>query len=162
MESATEFAGMFAAHAVWCVSDGETLIPLLAYDTGDGKPEMIRLVADHIEQGVAQGKEMLTKNTKKAKYAVLVFDGFITLKTGKIDALIVTIRDYSGGEAQITMAVPYRPAKDPKGFAVFRPKFLEFKGSEPDWKKVGSALWTGIDKHEKGAEVWNKHLDQTQ
>ena len=39
--------------------------------------------------------------------------------------------------------------------------FLGFKGSEPDWQKIGEALWVGIGKHEKGAEVWNKHLDES-
>lgn len=70
------------------------------------------------------------------------------------------IRDYTRGDAEITMAVPYRPARDPKGLAVRRPAFLGFKGSEPDWPQIGTAFWTGIAQHEKGAAVWNKHLDE--
>ena len=161
MEAAIELAGFFAAHAVWSVSDGATLIPLVAYETADGKRQMIRLVTDRVEVGAARGKEWLAKNPEHAARAVLVFDGFIPLKTGKTDALIITVRDYTKGEAEITMAVPYRPASDAKGFAVHRPKFLGFKGAEPDWQKVGEALWVGIAKHEKGAEVWNKHLDES-
>lgn len=161
MEAATELAGFFAAHGVWSVSDGETLIPLVAYETADGKRQMNRVVTDRIEEGVTRGKEWLAENPDHAARAVLVFDGFITLKTGKTDALIVTVRDYTRGEAEITMAIPYRPASDAKGFAVYRPKFLGFKGAEPDWQNVGEALWVGITKHENGAEVWNRHLDES-
>lgn len=161
MEAATELAGFFAAHAVWSVSDGETLIPLVAYETADGKRQMNRMVSERVEDGAAHGKEWLAKNPEQAAFAVLIFDGFITLQSGKTDALIVTIRDYTQGEAEVTMAVPYRPASAAKGFAVHRPKFLGFKGAEPDWQRVGEALWIGIAKHEKGAEVWNKHLDES-
>jgi hypothetical protein len=160
MEAATELAGFFAAHAVWSVSDGATLIPLVAYETADGKREMMRFVSERVEEGAARGKEWLAKNPIGAARAVLVFDGFITLSGNRMDALIVTIRDYTSVEAEVTMAIPYRPAGDAKGFAVHRPKFLGFKGAEPDWQKLGEALWVGVDKHEKGAEVWNKHLDQ--
>jgi len=92
---------------------------------------------------------------------VLVFDGFITLKGIKMDALIVTVRDYTQSEAEISIAIPYRPAADAKGIAVHRPKFIGFKGSEPNWQKVGESLWKGIDSHTKGAEVWNKHVDES-
>jgi hypothetical protein len=146
---------------VWSVNDGEILIPLVAYETTDGKRQMNRLVTERVEEGAARGKQWLAKNPDGASRAVLIFDGFITLPSGKTDALIVTIRDYTQGEGEITVAVPYRPARDPKGFAVYRPKFLGFKGPEPDWQKVGEALWKGIDKHEKGAEVWNKRHDES-
>src|SRR5207244_362625 len=98
------------------------------------------LVSERVEEGAPRGKEWLAQNPDRAARAVLVFDGFITLAAGRTDALIVTIRDYTQGDAEITMALPYRPAGDPNGFAVHRPKFLGFKGAEPDWQKVGEAL----------------------
>ena len=161
METAAELAGFFAAHGVWSVSDGETLVPFVAYETAGGKRQMNRLVSNRVEEGAARGREWLEKNPDHAVRAVHVFDGFITLKSGKTDALILTVRDYTNGEAEITIAVPYRSAKDAKGFAVHRPKFLGFKGAEPDWQKVGEALWLGIARHEFGAAVWNKHLDES-
>ena len=161
MQAAAELAGFFAAHAVWSVSDGETLIPLVAYETADGKRQMNRLAAERLEDGAARGKEWMAKPPERAVRAVLVYDGYITVKTDKIDALLVTMRDYTRGAAEITMAVPYRPASDAKGFAVHRPKFLGFKGAEPDWQAIGTALWAGIAQHEKGAAVWNKHLDES-
>jgi hypothetical protein len=76
--------------------------------------------------------------------------------------LIVTVRDFAQGGAEIRMAVPYRHAKDARGFAVHRPKFIGCVGVQPDYQKLGEALWRGIAKHSKGAEVWNNHLDESQ
>jgi len=161
MTAASDLAGFFAAHAVWCVSDGETLIPFVAYEHADGKRQLNRLVTERVEDGAAKGKEWLAKNPEGAARAVLIFDGFITLKGDRIDALIVTVRDYTLGDAELTIAVAYRSAKDPNGFAVYRPKFIGFKGDQPDWQEVGQSMWAGIAKHEKGAKVWNDHIDES-
>lgn len=160
MQAAATLAGFFAAHAVWSISDGETLIPIAAHETADRKRQMKRLVTERIEDGAARGKEWLAKNPDGADRAVLIYDGYITVKGTKTDALLLAIRDYTRGEAEITMAVPYRPGSDPKGCAVRRPAFLGFKGAEPDWQEIGTAFWAGIAQHEKGAAVWNKHLDE--
>ena len=161
MEAAIEIAGFFAAHAVWSVSDGEPLIPLIAYELPNGKRQMIRLVADSNDEGVARGKEWIVKNPDQSVRAILIFDGFIMLEDGRTDALIVTVRDFTQEDAEVMLAVPYRPAYTPEGFAVHRPKFLDFTGIEPDWQKLGDALWRGIEQHEKGAEVWSAHLDES-
>lgn len=161
MDSAIELAGFIVAHSVWCVSEGETLVPLIAYDTSDGKRHMLRLASDRMEDGAASGNEWLATNPDHASRAVLVYDGFITIQNKKTDALIVIVRDYSQGEAELTMALPYRPATDSNAFAVHRPKFIDFKGGEPGWDKVAQAFWVGVESHEKGAKVWNEHLDES-
>jgi hypothetical protein len=161
MVEAAELAGFVAAHSIWCVRDGETLIPLVAYETPDGDRTMKRLESESMEESVERGKAWMAANPDHAVRAVLVFDGYLTLETDKLDALIVTIRDYTLGDAEITMAVPYRPAGDAEGFAVYRPKFLGFGGSEPDWQTVGDALWRGIEGHPQGFETWNKHVDES-
>ena len=43
MITASELAGMFAAHAIWCVSDGDTLIPMLVYTDENDERQMERL-----------------------------------------------------------------------------------------------------------------------
>jgi hypothetical protein len=161
MQAAAQLAGFFAAHGVWSICDGESLIPLAGYERADGKRQLIRFASDRLEEGVARGNEWLVNNPDDAQRAVLIYDGRITLKTGKTDALVITIRDHTQAESEITMAVPYRPATDAKGFAVHRPKFLGFKGTQPDWQTVGEALWQGIAQHEKGAETWNQYLDES-
>jgi hypothetical protein len=161
MELAAKLAGFLAAHAVWCVSDGETLIPLMGFETPDGKRQMHRFMADRIEEGVRQGQDRLSRNEEGAARAVLIYDGFITLPTGKVDALLVDIRDHGSPSRSLVMAVPYRPASCPQGFAVHRPKFLSFAGPEPDYQTVGAAFFHGVDSHDKAAPVWSRHLDES-
>jgi hypothetical protein len=82
MQRTAELAGMIAAHAVWCVSEGETL--------------------------------------------------------------------------------PYRHASGEGGFAVHRPKFLSYAGTpEPPFGAIGEAFFRGVEGHERGAEVWEAHLDES-
>lgn len=161
MEHAMELAGFFAAHAVWSVSDGATLIPIFGYEDRSGKRQMVRLASDHLEEAVARGRDRLSRNPDHALRAVLIYDGFITLPSGKTDALVVAVRDFTLGSSEVTMAIPYRPGSDAKGFAVHRPKFLGYQGQQPDYQKLGEALWRGIAMHEKGAAAWNQHLDES-
>src|SRR4051812_8253679 len=94
IEQAAELAGFFAAHGVWCVFEGETLIPMLAFQMPDGSRNMDRLVTDRPQEAVAKARDWLAYNPEKVSNAALVFDGFVTLKTGKTDALLVEARSY--------------------------------------------------------------------
>jgi hypothetical protein len=161
MERAIEHAGFLAAHAVWCVSSGEVLIPMFASEGPGERRQMLRAVTERAEDGVAQAREWLASNVHAAENSVVVFDGYITLPTGKTDALFIEIRDYVA-DTTLVMAVPYRNAADPAGFAVYRPKFLEAGGAwTPDYAGLGQGFFRGVDRHERGAEVWNSHLDQS-
>jgi hypothetical protein len=60
---ALELAGFCAAHGVWCIADGETLIPILAFQRGHSEQrELTRVEADRLEDGVAKGKQWVTDN----------------------------------------------------------------------------------------------------
>jgi len=161
MRDTLQLAGFFAAHAVWCVSDGEILIPLLAYELPDGTRQMARLAADTLKEGIEQGRNWLGQNPEQACRAVLIYDGYITLESGKTDALFIEARIYVSDEASFTMAIPYRNAEHPDGFAVYRPKFLSVEGVEPELDELANAFFRGVDQHEKGAAVWEAHLDQS-
>jgi hypothetical protein len=159
--AAARLAGFCAAHAVWCVSDGSTLIPMMGVESLDGRRHIHRFVADRLEQGVQQGKDELARNPNNAKRAALVYDGFVTLSTGKVDALVVDVHEYGLPSRSIVVAVPYRPGSHQQGFAVHRPKFLSFAGPEPEWQVVGAAFFEGVDSHEKGGPVWSRYLDES-
>ena len=160
MKEAMQLAGHFAAHAVWCVSDGGPLIPLLAEESAAKGRLMTRFAADMLEDGAAQGQARLDANPEHAERAVLVYDGFATLPEGRIDALIVVIRDYAAPANTLTMALPYRPMESPEGFAVYRPKFIRWSGAtEPDYSALADAFFNGLDSHQQGAAVWDKHSD---
>lgn len=161
MESEAKLAGFLAAHAIWSISDGEMLIPMLGFETAEGTRNLHRFVAERVEKGVEEGKERLVRNPDRAVRAALVYDGYITLPTGKVDALLVDIRGYGNPPRSLLMAVPYRPANSPQGFAVHRPKFLSFEGPKPDYAATGSAFFEGVDSHDKAAPIWSKHLDES-
>ena len=90
-----------------------------------------------------------------------MYDGFVTLPSGKTDALIIESINFGVERTGFTMAVPYRHANSPEGFAAYRPKFLGFVGPEPSFDELGEAFFRGVDEHERGAAVWNAHLDQS-
>jgi hypothetical protein len=161
MQTTAQLAGFFAAHAVWDVSDGAVLIPFVVFEDADGSRKVNCIVNELYEDGVARGKVLLANNPESAIRAVLIFDGFVNLSEGKTDALIIECRKFIPSRAGFTMAVPYRPATSPEGFAVYRPKFLAFEGDEPPFDLLGEAFFQGVDQHEQGSAVWNANIDQS-
>ncbi|MGR6320232.1 hypothetical protein Q2K19_24705 [Micromonospora soli] len=161
MRDTAHLAGFFAAHGIWCVSDGQTLVPLLGYEQSDGSRGMERFAADDLADAARAGQEALRGNRHDADRAVLVVDGYLHLDTGRTDALIVKAVDHAGARS-LTLAVPYRPQQSPAGFAVHRPKFIEVTGvAGPDQRAVAEAFFAGVESHEQAAAVWHDHLDQT-
>lgn len=153
--------GFFMAHAVWCVSDGETLVPFAGAEDADGNRRLTRFVAERIEESVARGKEWLQSGSKGAAAAVTIFDGYITLDDGRTDALLAEVRDYSNDGAHATWAAPYRPAGSAGGFTVGRPALIDFGPGSPDGPRLAEALWRGVAAHKEGAAVWSKHMEQS-
>jgi hypothetical protein len=161
MDETAKLAGFFAAHAVWCVSDGSTLIPIYGLQKPDGSLELHRLDTQDFRQGVEHGREWLEKNPQGAPYAILIYDGFVTLPSGKIDALLIDAHMYNPHKQVFLMALPYHHAKSPSGFAVHRPKLMSFGGTDEELDPLIMAFFDGVGQHEKGAEVWNDHLDES-
>jgi hypothetical protein len=161
MQQTAILAGFFAAHAVWSVSDGETLVPMLAIERPDGSREMRRLVTDRVEEAVDRGHDWLENNPESVQRAVLIYDGYITLPSGKIDALLVEARKYQPQVQSFAIAVPYRHADSPAGFAVHRPKLIALDGDPLQSRAIVEAFFEGVDQHEKGAEVWDAYLDES-
>ena len=162
MITASKLAGFFAAHAIWCVSDGETLTPMLAYTTEDDERKMERLVVnDDLEASVAYGKEKLKSNEMDANDAVLLYDGRIPLGNEKVDAIIIEMRAYFSRDSEAVMAVPYTP-KQSGEFRVHKPKLVAWKNCDDfDMNAALQSFFEGVDGHEKGAKIWNDYLDES-
>ena len=162
MERAVELAGFFAAHGIWCVADGEALTPMLAHESADDERGLFRFDAEHLEDGVAQAHEQLEANPDEHARAVMVYDGYLDLPGGRTDALFVIIRDYDAPETTLSMAVPYRHADSEEGFAVHRPKFVDWHGAgEPDYAAFGAAFYRGVGAHDEAAAVWAEYADES-
>ncbi|HCT79279.1 MAG TPA: hypothetical protein DGG94_14700 [Micromonosporaceae bacterium] len=160
MHEIAHLAGFFAAHGIWSVSDGETLVPLLGYEHVDGSRGMDRFAMDDMADGAQVGQEALRENRNGSARAVLVVDAYLHLDVGRVDALIVEAVEYGPSNRSLKMGIPYRPQPSPQGFAVHRPKFIEVIGfNDNDYAELGDAFFAGVDAHEQAAAVWNAHLD---
>ncbi|MBM5571793.1 MULTISPECIES: hypothetical protein [Deefgea] len=161
MITAFNLAGFFAAHAIWCVSDGEVLTPMFAYvDDHDKKMERLDVGGD-LEKSVDYGKQMLESNNSDANDAVLLYDGRITINGDKIDAIIVEIRCYFSPSSKAIMAIPYKTAAV-GDFRVFKPKLLQWDNCDDfSLDSAFESFFYGVDSHEKGSAVWDKAIDQS-
>jgi hypothetical protein len=125
MITASELAGYFAAHTVWCLSDADSFDPVVAFTTEDGKRHMKRLFGNEREAAVEFGRRQLADDPMNANDGVLLFDGRIQAAGGKFDAIIIEMRCYGFPWAEATIAVPYTP-KGTGRFRVHRPKLLRW------------------------------------
>jgi hypothetical protein len=104
----------------------------------------------------------LSNRPPDTPYAVLLYDGYITLGDWRTDAIMVDTRCYKRSNLRVLMAVPYKPKRGWfSRFVVYKPKFVESSDPAADFAAIGEAFFAGVDSHEKGAAVWNTHLDQS-
>lgn len=159
MQNLARLAGFFAAHGMWSISDeGGPITPIFAHESGDGQRGATRFMAEDLEVAVKTGQEALERNADGAVRAVLVFDGYAHLESGRIDALIIEGVSYLPEPRRLQMAVPYRVSP----FAVFRPKFLLAEGvTGEEFPALGDAFYAGVDSHDQAGPIWNAHLDQS-
>ena len=162
MITASKLAGFFASHAVWCVSDGETLVPMLAYTTADEERKMERLaINDDLEASVTYGRKKLESNEMDARDAVLLYDGRIPIGKEKVDAIIIEMRAFFSPDSKAIMAVPYTPKASGR-FRVHRPKLVEWtECNDFDMNAAIQSFFEGVDSHEKGAKIWQDCLDES-
>jgi len=156
------FAGFLSAHAILSVFDGETLTPIYGYINQNNEKTIERLTSDSLVAGVKAGQEKLNLNPYNARLAVLIYDGRITIETGKIDALIVEARSYGGHGSFIIMAIPYSPSKILKEFSIHKVQIMDMSEHlKNDVEELMNKFFDGAKEHEDGAKVWTQHLDKT-
>lgn len=161
MDQIMAMSGWFTSHAIWGVSTGETLIPIVGYLKTDGSRPMERLMMGSVE-AMAAGERKISTLDADTLGAVFVKDGLVTLETGKTDALIIDIRFAGKDEKKVQILMPYRHANHADGFAVHRIKVTELEGIEPDaLNELTEAYFDGLEAHEQGGELWNaSYVDQ--
>lgn len=151
---AMRLAGFTVAHAVWCVSDGEVLVPLALFET-DGGRSLKRYVADQLEDGVRAARQEMAANPEQAQRAVLIYDGFVRTDNERCDALIAEVYEFAGGTEPAYVYQRYRPGRVGEGFAVYPPKLDLPAGPEVDREPVGKAFLKGLSEHEQGGPIWD-------
>ncbi len=111
------------------------------------------------EKAASKGEAILKANAGGAVRAVMAFDAYLNLPSGRTDAIFLHARQYVPELRPILLAVPYRHASKPGGFAVRRPKVIVFDESQIPEAEVQAAFFCGVEKHEKGGPLWQKHFD---
>jgi hypothetical protein len=153
-----ELAGFFAAHAIWCVSEAPALTPMIGFAPSDGKAALKRFASEKIEQGVEIGRREFESNPIGAIRAVFLYDGYLHLPEGKTDSLLLEIAEYQPETSRAKMAVPYRNISERKGFAVYRPKFLELPEKKNKKNKMMiHTFHSRINGHSKDPKIQRKY-----
>jgi hypothetical protein len=161
MITASELAGFIAAHTIWCVSEADGLIPMVAFTTEDGQRKLERLVFDDAGAAVEHGRQRLEDDPFSANDGVLAYDGRITVEGGKLDAILLEMRSYGFPWAKATIAVPYTPASSGR-IRVHKPKLVEWERCEDfDLDAAFGAFFEGVAAHEQGSKVWDVALDES-
>jgi hypothetical protein len=159
---AFNLAGYLSAHAIWCIEDGEVLIPIFGYMMDNGERRLERIELENHEISVALGKQNLDVNQYCAINAVLLYDGRVPLGDEKIDAIIVEIRSYSKLYPEAVLFIPYRPKSLSEKFLAYKPKLVHWKNCDDfDIQIALQSFFEGVDAHEHGAAVWIASLDQS-
>lgn len=150
-------AGFIAAHGIWSVSDGETLIPLVCQEEQDGQRVVNRVMLDDVGDGARAAQEMVALNEAGARRAVSVVDTYLHLPSGRVDALLVTAVEYEPVRRSVEIAVPYQPADGDQEFAVYRLKLMDLDGvDEADQDELVDAFFDGVESHGEAAPVWQQ------
>jgi hypothetical protein len=71
------------------------------------------------------------------------------------------IRAFGKQPGELQIVVPYRQAKNPTGFAVHRPKFIDVNAPDQDISALAAAFFEGVEQHKKGSAIWNTHIDES-
>lgn len=75
--------------------------------------------------------------------------------------MLLDARMYGESPAEFKMAIPYRPADNAEGFAVHRPKVLAADVSGAGAAALIEAFFRGVGRHQRGAAIWEEHLDES-
>src|SRR5580765_8371038 len=119
-----EFAGFAAAQVVCCLFDRQPFVPL-AFSLREPNCKTVGILPGGSPELIAaRGQQWLDSNPDQADEAVVAVDGFVTLATGRKDAILLELCSYRTPPIRMRVAVPYRPQHDPAGFAIYRPKFI--------------------------------------
>ena len=157
-----ELAGFAAAQAVCCLFDRQPLLPLAFSRSASAAPAVNVLSPGTPDAITAHGKQWLDANVEHADVAVVVYDGYVTIAGVRTDALLLELRSYRRPIAVMKMAVPYRPHHDPRGFAVYRPKFIvRAMDDQDDTPALTQAFFRGVFAHDSGGRIWKACADQS-
>ena len=155
MRAAGAHAGWAASFAIWMICEGRPLDKLLQHELRSGKRLGVSLAGSSLEEALGR----LERNDEGALTSVLVYQGMVGLPTLRADAIVLEVRHFTTPQIALTIAVPFRPASDKTGFAVFRPRLLRPANLSAMARQViDTGFFEGIDTYQP-ARLLDKYLD---
>lgn len=159
MEETMRMAGDATGMALYCVADGETLIPILEHLKQDGSRKRSVMMMEAAE-AMSEAHREISVLPEDSAGAVLVNDIILTTPEGKSDALQIDIRFAEKPEGRMLLALPYRHANQAEGFAIHRPKLIEVNGIQSEEEAtLMEAFIDGIAMHKEGGKLWKEKYD---
>ncbi len=156
LRDALEGAGFLGAWGIGTLADGSPVGPVALVPQAGGQRTLIDFStfgSGDLQQMVSEGLRRLAVNSEGGPWQALHYDGYVNLPAGRRDALIVELRVYEGaapvdGAAplllSLTVALPYRPANDPAGFANFSPRLVSCSQDGPVRAALLDHFYRGI------------------
>lgn len=141
------------------LQSGGQLAPELAQEKADGTRLINSMLFMPPEDAFPSCQTRLEEGEEGVMGAVFAYDGYINLPRFRTDALVVDARWYSPS-LKVTIAVPYRNAARPDGFALFAPRVLESSFAEGYLPVLEAAFFAGIESF-KPSGLWSEcHADE--
>lgn len=126
------------------LEDGGTLAPELIEEYADGRRQITSLLFMPPDEAFASARRRLDAPEQDVAGTVFAYDGYINLPRFRTDVLLVEGRWHASG-THVTIAVPYRNAGRPGGFALFAPRVVESSLDEGYLPVLEAAFFAGID-----------------
>lgn len=156
-------AGYLAASGMHAIADGTALNPtLLRPARGRGRRglEPVELRQDSAEAAIESGQQALLENPQNSDYLLLLHEGLVHLPAGPAAALRLECRSYRGEELHLLLALPYRPARQPGGFAIFSPRLMVCSAPPQLRPELFGAFYAGVDRFDAPGRSWDRYLDE--
>jgi hypothetical protein len=96
-------------HGVNSVRDDGALVPFIFYEK-DGKCSLHRYAADTLEESLQQARLASSRLPETVEAFAIAYDGFVTLKDNKYDAIIVEAAEH-GKSVGVKLAQRYHPKR---------------------------------------------------
>lgn len=76
-------------HGVSSIQDDEGLLIAFAVFEENGELKIVRFATERIEDGQIEAQKYLTKMVNKPNFAIIAYDGFVTIEDIEYEAIIV-------------------------------------------------------------------------
>ena len=76
-------------HGISSIEDSEGLLIAFSLFQQDGEIKIVRFVTEQVQEGPIQAQKYLEKMEEKPEFAIIAYEGIVTIENEKFDAVIV-------------------------------------------------------------------------